>query len=364
MGGHMKCFIISPIGADGSPVRKHADDVFKCVVQPALEMANVKGHRADHREDVGRISRQMFTDILEADFCIALLKFYNPNVFYELAVAHSAGIPVILLREKGDPDPPFDLRDERVFDYDLAPQPIMNNENPKALAKRINLLRSAIGERSVPFGREGMAPLNAAPPEQAVSVFQETASPAKFWRSHVESAKERYYIAGIALGDWRGNAGMPDALRKAAQRGVDIRMLTMHVDNPALAAMLNTRISTHTAEQVGTLAQAVRDHFRSVIGNRPNAQVRGVRRGMLHQQIIITDDRALVTPYHFSSDTGRSPRIDARKGSGIYEAALREFNALWNVNAKADAPKARAAAAAAAAAAVRKPPAKKQKKSR
>ena len=332
----MKCFIISPIGAEGTPARKHADDVFACVIRPALEMANVTGHRSDHREDVGRISKQMFGDILAADFCIGVLKGYNPNVFYELAVAHSAGIPVILLREKGDPDPPFDLRDERVFDYDLSPQPIMNNVNPVALAKRIELLRKDAHVRKVPFGEEGMSPLNAAP-EQTVSVLPETASPAAFWRSQVETAKERYYIAGIALGDWRGNAGMPDALRKAAQRGVDIRILTMHSDNPALAAMLNTRISTHTSEQVGTLAKAVREHFRIVLGNHANAQVRGMRKGMLHQQIIITDDRALVTPYHFSSDTGRSPRIDARKGSGIFDAALREFSALWTMNARRSA---------------------------
>jgi hypothetical protein len=333
----MKCFIISPIGAEGTPVRKHADDVFACVIRPALEMAKVTGHRSDHREDVGRISRQMFGDILGADFCIGVLKGYNPNVFYELAVAHSAGIPVILLREKGDPDPPFDLRDERVFDYDLGPQPIMNNVNPVALAKRIELLRKDARTRKVPFGEEGMSPLNAAP-EQTVSVVRETASTAEFWRSQVETAKERYYIAGIALGDWRGNAGMPDALRKAAQRGVDIRILTMHSDNPALAAMLNTRISTHTSEQVGTLAEAVREHFRIVLGNHANAQVRGIRKGMLHQQIIITDDRALVTPYLFSSDTGRAPRIDARRGSGIFDAALREFNALWTMNTKGSGP--------------------------
>lgn len=331
----MKCFIISPIGAEGSPARKHADDVFKCVIEPALKLAKVTGHRSDHREDVGRISKQMFGDILGADFCIGVLKGYNPNVFYELAVAHSAGIPVILLREKGDPDPPFDLRDERVFDYDLNPQPIMNNVNPVALAKRIELLRNDRGVRKVPFGEEGMAPLNAAPAEQLVSVARETASSAEFWRLQVESAKQRYYIAGIALGDWRGNAGMPDALRKAAQRGCDIRILTMHSDNPALAAMLNARISTHTSEQVGALAEAVRIHFRSALGNYPNAQVRAIRKGALHQQIIITDDRALVTPYLVSSDTGRSPRIDSRKGSGIFDAALREFNALWNMNAKA-----------------------------
>ena len=51
----------------------------------------------------------MYEAILTSDFCIAVLHGFNPNVFYELAVAHSAGIPVVLLSEKGV-DPPFDLK--------------------------------------------------------------------------------------------------------------------------------------------------------------------------------------------------------------------------------------------------------------
>ena len=119
----MKCFVISPIGTPDSAIRRHADDVYECVIEPAFVLANVKGHRADHVKDVGRISETMFSDILNADFCIAVLKDYNPNVFYEIAVAHSAGIPVILMSEMGV-NPPFDLADERTFHYDLNPRAV------------------------------------------------------------------------------------------------------------------------------------------------------------------------------------------------------------------------------------------------
>jgi hypothetical protein len=49
----MKCFIISPIGDPGSAIRTHADDVLDCVIQPALEKANVIGRRADQVKDIG-----------------------------------------------------------------------------------------------------------------------------------------------------------------------------------------------------------------------------------------------------------------------------------------------------------------------
>lgn len=81
----MKCFIISPIGQPGSAAREHADDVFECIIKPTLKEADIDGHRADHVQDVGRITKQMYDEILTSDFCIAVLHGFNPNVFYELA---------------------------------------------------------------------------------------------------------------------------------------------------------------------------------------------------------------------------------------------------------------------------------------
>ena len=104
---------------------------------------------ADHVKDIGRISEQMFDDILGADFCIGILAGFNPNVFYEIAVAHSAGIPVILLCDKGVV-PPFDLKDERVFHYDLSPRAVTRGDNPKALAELIeNVRKLPINDNSI-----------------------------------------------------------------------------------------------------------------------------------------------------------------------------------------------------------------------
>src|SRR5581483_4692279 len=58
----MKCFVISPIGQPGSAIRDHADDVFECIIRPALEEMQITGRRADHIKDVGRITRQIYDD--------------------------------------------------------------------------------------------------------------------------------------------------------------------------------------------------------------------------------------------------------------------------------------------------------------
>ena len=114
-----------------------------------------------------------------SDFCIAVLHGFNPNVFYELAVAHSAGIPVILMCEKGI-DPPFDLKDERASHYDLSPRAIYSGENARALVAMIEGVRRLQGKREVPFGNN-LIPLNATGTGLPYSLTSETNATAEYW---------------------------------------------------------------------------------------------------------------------------------------------------------------------------------------
>jgi hypothetical protein len=216
----MRCFVISPIGQPGSDTRKHADDVFECIIEPALKAAEIEGRRADHINDVGRVTRQMYDDILQADFCVALLHGFNPNVFYELAIAHSAGIPVILLSQLGI-DPPFDIKDERVFSYDLSPRAIYHGDNVKRLAGMIDSVRKLGGKREVPFGHN-LTPLNAATAALDYVLRTETNAQADEWLKLVRQARKRLYLGGIAFGGWRGIQGHergPWRVRRLRLRG-------------------------------------------------------------------------------------------------------------------------------------------------
>src|ERR1700753_3356096 len=114
----VKCFVISPIGKEGSEIRHHADDVFDHLIQPALEEFGIEAIRSDGMNEVGRITEQMFKAIYQYELCIAVLPFANPNVYYDLAVAQAASRPVIILTEKGA-ELPFDVKDFRTLQYDL-----------------------------------------------------------------------------------------------------------------------------------------------------------------------------------------------------------------------------------------------------
>src|SRR6186997_1179391 len=114
-----KCFVISPIGKEGSDIRRHADNVFDNLIVPAVKQCGMDAYRSDHLDRPGWITDQVFEEIYTANVCIADLSFGNPNVFYELGVAQSANRPVITLIEKGQVIP-FDIRDFRCIEYECS----------------------------------------------------------------------------------------------------------------------------------------------------------------------------------------------------------------------------------------------------
>lgn len=97
------CFLISPIGEEGTDTRKRSDTVKRLIVESALVpqiVASVK--RADDDSNPGEITPAIITSILEADLIVADLTDANPNVYYELAVAHAYGKPTIHIRLAGE----------------------------------------------------------------------------------------------------------------------------------------------------------------------------------------------------------------------------------------------------------------------
>lgn len=135
----MKCFVISPIGAENTPERKHADDVFKILIKPALKACQLESVRSDQIAEPGRVSERMFHEILNDQLCIAVLTGHNPNVFYELAVAQAAARPVVILIRRGE-SIPFDIKDFRCIEYDLEATNVAKYK--KAIVQQVNDLKA------------------------------------------------------------------------------------------------------------------------------------------------------------------------------------------------------------------------------
>jgi hypothetical protein len=107
------CFVVQPFGA---PFGGYYDSLFR----PAIENAGLRPVRADAEIfGAGKIMDQVWRGIRSAEVLVAELTTRNPNVYYELGLAHALGKPVVLISSE-EGDVPFDLRHIRVIYYDKA----------------------------------------------------------------------------------------------------------------------------------------------------------------------------------------------------------------------------------------------------
>lgn len=115
------CFVIGPIGKDGSPERKHADLLLHAVIKEVLgnNEFGYKVKRADEDADPGMIGDRVISDIIHAELVVADLTELNPNAFYELGIRHSTLKPTIHVAKSGTPLP-FDNVAHRTIFIDLT----------------------------------------------------------------------------------------------------------------------------------------------------------------------------------------------------------------------------------------------------
>lgn len=146
-----KCFVISPIGEEGSAIRYKSDTAFNRIVRPVVEACGYDAVRADQISRSGQITIQILQGIVDSALAVADLTDRNPNVFYELALRHATRKPVILMMETGQTIP-FDLANQRTIFYNINDLNVAESAKEE-LAKHI---------RNVQGGDEGENPISLA----------------------------------------------------------------------------------------------------------------------------------------------------------------------------------------------------------
>ena len=110
-------FIIAPIGPPGSDDRDRSDKVLKYIVTPAAGACGYKTIRADQISSPGIITLQIIQHLRDDPLVIADLTGRNPNVFYELAIRHILGKPILQIIQVGETIP-FDISQIRTIEFD------------------------------------------------------------------------------------------------------------------------------------------------------------------------------------------------------------------------------------------------------
>lgn len=99
------------------PFHKRYDKVY-IALQNACKQCGYSAIRSDNQFVSGDILKYTIELILKAQIIIAVIDGRNPNVFYEIGIAHSLGKVVILVSNIADfQSVPFDLRNNRMVLY-------------------------------------------------------------------------------------------------------------------------------------------------------------------------------------------------------------------------------------------------------
>jgi hypothetical protein len=103
------CFVLMPFRPDMKSIYEKIRQVV--VIEHSLSCV-----RGDDMYTAGVIFEEIWNKIQEAQIVISDATGQNPNVFYEMGLAHALGKDVIIITQSLD-DIPFDLRHRRVIVY-------------------------------------------------------------------------------------------------------------------------------------------------------------------------------------------------------------------------------------------------------
>lgn len=137
--GRKYIFVLMPFAEDLKPVY---DDHIRAVTS----RLDLPVARADDFFTNGSIMADIWSGINQATIVIADCTRRNPNVFYEIGLAHAIGKSTILITQSLD-DVPFDLRHLRVIVYEFSPRGMKKFE--EALENTIKTLMSSLPPNAV-----------------------------------------------------------------------------------------------------------------------------------------------------------------------------------------------------------------------
>lgn len=135
------CFTIMPFGG-------YFDEYYESVYVPAIEAANLDAVRADDLYTPSVITTDIWVHTKKAAVVLADLTGRNPNVFYELGLAHALAKPAVLVTQTMA-DVPFDLQSLRVLKYDLN-RPNWGDLLANDITKALNEIRDTPQEYVLP----------------------------------------------------------------------------------------------------------------------------------------------------------------------------------------------------------------------
>jgi ClpX C4-type zinc finger len=115
-----QCFYLCPFS-------EPFNAIYRDHVVPTIKKLGFPVKRADDVYSAQPIVEDIWEGICESEIILADVTGRNPNVMYEIGIAHTIGKPVIIITQTMD-DVPFDLKHYRCIVYSYTPKGIKEFE--------------------------------------------------------------------------------------------------------------------------------------------------------------------------------------------------------------------------------------------
>ncbi|MEQ8762626.1 MAG: TRAFs-binding domain-containing protein [Planctomycetota bacterium] len=192
------CFVLMPFGVKPGPDGRDIDfdEVYRELLKPAIEEADLEPIRADEESVGGVIHKPMLERLAMCDYALADLTAANANVFYELGVRHAIRPSRTLLVFAEEYPLPFDVSLLRAVPYHLGQKGLIKvPQTIHAIARQLEEARQAKIDSPVFQFLDDLQPQFL--PHEKTDVFQDRVEYAEDRKRELARAREDKNLAAV-----------------------------------------------------------------------------------------------------------------------------------------------------------------------
>ncbi|MCF0125652.1 MAG: hypothetical protein HUJ68_07855, partial [Clostridia bacterium] len=309
------------------PFKDPLNDYYKKIIKPTVQKCSLNAIRADAISGGRLIMDDIAESIVKADIIIADVTGQNPNVNYELGMAHALGKKVVIISQTTS-DLPFDYKGVRAVIYDRTKVDWVKQLKTDLFNAINEVLFDTAKSYIIPpianFLREIYINNNWGLKE----TFETRQKMNVRLNDEWAGLKTELDIIGFGLKSFR-DARNSSVINKV-KNGLKIRILTINPDS----SFVKQR-EKDEKEVPGSIKKTIQDlkkwvdKLKSVSNNPDNIQLKFYNSLPLNfywKQ----EDKLFVGPYLYGIGSQQTVTHEYQIGSGGYNFYIEYFNGLWN----------------------------------
>ena len=316
----MKCFVIMPFS---EPFNEYYIDILK----PVIEECSLEAFRADEIYGTQPIIEDIAESIIDATIIIADVTGKNPNVNYELGLAHAIGKTVIIIAQDIE-DIPFDYRHLRTIIYNTTKVKWDIKLQTEIKKTIYSVLKQ---KKQVHFIKPIKQYLNNISVENVwgiKNVFDTRQKMNVYLNDYWAELNSHLDIVGFGLKSFRD--AKTDSIKDKVRNGLKLRILTLNPLSPFVKQREKDELETP-----GSIKKTILDlekwvqMLKEISPDSNNVQLKFYNSLPL-EFYWMQEDKLFVGPYLYGKGSQQIITFEYIKDSAGYVFYSRNFESLWS----------------------------------